>query len=285
MGRLGTGASGTTISEVTDEDVRLRTWNIWDSRGDWDLTDEEWEEMLARLEPLGLGELEEGGFWDRWVVSGKEPAPSASGGREPGHEMLRWSAEVEGLQLFAIADEEGVVEQVYGSVQPLWAPSRPHDLLLRPVSLPTPYFPAIFHFRTGPLDVALLDLATLTFHQVDGLSMRTEDLFAARPAPAPAEAARPAVDYEPLTMGEPRPLPAGDGGLLPPTPLRGRLGYAQGRRQPGRRHAGCRSPPRVLRYAARPLGCHRARRRKRERPDSGGPGVRAGSLSIDVSRE
>ena len=200
---------GTTISEVTDEDVRLRTWNIWDSRGDWDLTDEEWEEMLARLEPLGLGELEEGGFWDRWVVSGKEPAPSAPGGREPGHEMLRWSAEVEGLQLFAIADEEGVVEQVYGSVQPLWAPSRPHDLLLRPVSLPTPYFPAIFHFRTGPLDVALLDLATLTFHQVDGLSMRTEDLFAARPAPAPAEAARPAVDYEPLTMGEPRPLPAG----------------------------------------------------------------------------
>ena len=174
---------GTTISEVTDEDVRLRTWNIWDSRGDWDLTDEEWEEMLARLEPLGLGELEEGGYWDRWVVSGEEPAPAAPGGREPGHEMLRWSAEVEGLQLFAIADEEGAVEQVYGSAQPLWSPSRPHDLLLRAVSLPTPYFPAIFHFRTGPLDVALLDLATLTFHQVDGLSMRTEDLFAARPAP------------------------------------------------------------------------------------------------------
>ena len=44
---------------MTDDDVLVRTRNIWRAREHWNwLTNEEWDAMLARLAPLGLDERE-----------------------------------------------------------------------------------------------------------------------------------------------------------------------------------------------------------------------------------
>lgn len=55
-----------------------------------------------------------------------------------------------------------------------------------------------------------VDFRTGTVHTIPGIEGSANFVpYAARPAPAPAEAGRPAIEYKPLTMGEPRPLPAG----------------------------------------------------------------------------
>ncbi len=145
---------GTTIAEVTDEDVRLRTRDIWDSREHWGLNDAEWEQMLARLAPLGLGELERGEYWDRWVVSGEEEVQSVLDVWPPVLGRVDWlhRAIVPGRGVVGSAEVEGV--HVLAIVDASWQ-----------------------------FEVAVLDIETLTLHPVDGLSMRTVDFFAARPAP------------------------------------------------------------------------------------------------------
>ena len=56
----------------------------------------------------------------------------------------------------------------------------------------------------------LVDLESRTVHPIPGLDDREGFVpFAARPPPLPTETTRPAVVHEPLTMGEPRALPAG----------------------------------------------------------------------------
>ena len=56
----------------------------------------------------------------------------------------------------------------------------------------------------------LVDFSTHTIHTIPGLDARSHfiPLFT-RPAPSPNEAAQPAIEYTPLTWGEPRELPAG----------------------------------------------------------------------------
>ena len=106
--------------EVTDDDVLLRTRNVWRTREYWDdLTDEEWAGMLARLALLGLDELE--GWEERthWVVSGEEysppsePTPPTLGGvdwrrfRDQPDDGVAWAATAHDNYLLAIADTEG----------------------------------------------------------------------------------------------------------------------------------------------------------------------------------
>ena len=205
----------TRIVEVTDDDVLVETENVWDKREHWNLTDQEWADMLARLAPLGLDELEGWEYRFRWIISGEEhslqadwdvspwwftyvgwregqpvwlpgwsplsvrlfadvellPAPSLAGldwgwadVRPNG--AIAWSAEAQGDHLLAITDEDGTVQEVYGAAEPLWGHFATDGVLIRPKSLPAPR-DALIEIRGAEI----LDLATSSIHDIDGLSL------------------------------------------------------------------------------------------------------------------
>ena len=171
----------TVIGDVTDSDVLLRTWNFW-RYADRKYTDAELERMRGLLEPLGLDALEGREHWLRWVVSGDEPAPVTPEATPVGlgwvdwrrlaplpSGSIAWSAVAEGVYLLAITSAEGAVEKMFGSAEPLWDPSAAYHLSIGPVDLPSPYLPAVFESRRLE-GGALLDLATLSIHPIEGLS-------------------------------------------------------------------------------------------------------------------
>ena len=218
----------TGIIEVTDDDVLVGTSNIWRAREHWTwLTDEEWEAMLARLAPLGLDERERWVQRFRWVASGEVPDASVVG-----------SARDEGGPLLAIPDRDGSVQH-YTATDQRGGPSTVGDLLIRSRTLTGT------GFGIEATTMELVDLATASIHEVEGLSLpfgldielansqyEYYHFITARPAPA-AKTARPAVEYIPLTLGDPRELPAGAALYFADWPYEGfatdvTLGFATG---------------------------------------------------------
>ena len=76
---LGPTLPAASILAVTSDAILIEEWNHWGDRSWYDITDGEWEELLARLGPLGLDDLE--GVppeWPRlrWAAFGPEaPVP------------------------------------------------------------------------------------------------------------------------------------------------------------------------------------------------------------------
>ena len=218
----------TRIIEVTDDDVLVSTSNVWRAREHWNwLTNEEWDAMLARLAPLGLDELEGWEERTRWVAAGEaysrppEPVAPRLGDldwwrlRDQPATAVMWAATAQDNYLLAIADREGSIERVYGARDWFAGGSFITDDLL-------------IHSRTltgtsswiQATTMELVDLATASIHEVGGLSLpfgldiepansqqEYYRFIAARPAPAAP--ARAAIEFTPLTRGEPRPLPEG----------------------------------------------------------------------------
>lgn len=223
---MGPALPASYIVEVAAGDVLVWESNFWEER--WDsLSVAEWEELLARLAPLAADDLTGWSNRLRWAISGEAYSPLP----EPKSPLLgalywehadagpdgavAWTAEAQGDHLLAIADAEGVVEQVYGAAEPLGGFFATDNLLIRPLEI-------LGLGNTLLSKVEVIDLATHSIYEVEGLSLplgydpETDgqqeayySFHAARPAPAPAEAAWPAIEYTPLTMGEPRELPAG----------------------------------------------------------------------------
>ncbi len=223
---MGPALPASYIVEVAAGDVLVWESNFWAER--WDsLSDEEWEELLARLAPLAAGNLEGWSHRLRWAISGEaysplpEPKSPLLGALYWEHIVagpdgaIAWIAETQDDHLLAIADAEGMVEQVYGAAEPLGGFFATDNLLVRPLEI-------LGRGNTLLSKAEVIDLATHSIHEVDGLSLPMDhdpeadgqqevyySFHAARPAPARVEAARPAIEYTPLTMGEPRELPAG----------------------------------------------------------------------------
>lgn len=140
---------------------------------------------------------------------GEESSPPSGTGYG---RTIAWRSLAQGYYLFAIADQEGAVQRVYGSEEPLgdWqrGVSITGDLV---VWWEETYVDGL----TTLAGAQMVDLATATIHKVAGLSLPLgfdpegdpeQDEFyygltAARPAPS--------IAYTPLTLGEPRELPAG----------------------------------------------------------------------------
>ena len=170
----------TRIIEVTDDDVLVSTSNVWRAREHWTwLTDEEWEAMLARLAPLGLAdELEGWAERTRWVAAGeaysRPPAPVAPRLGDLNWWRLRdqpatavmWAATAQDNYLLVIADREGSIERVYGARD--WFAGGSFitdDLLIRSRTLTgTPFW-------IEATTMELVDLATASIHEVEGLSL------------------------------------------------------------------------------------------------------------------
>ena len=157
-----------------------------------ELSDEAWEAVLARLGGLGLLDNPEG--WEkrsRWIVSGKEPPP----GSEPRPPMLgglawmrvgampdgaiMWAAEAREEHLLAITDERGSVRRVYGAEEWRWGPDPIGDprripaaatdhLLVRPSWTSRPLASGQQRIEAT---AELIDLATATIREVDGLTL------------------------------------------------------------------------------------------------------------------
>ena len=144
----------TRIIEVTDDDVLVCTRNIWDTRWDW-LTDDEWDEMLARLVPLGLDERE--GHWRyryQWVASGEHVDPPA----------VR-TARDDKRRLLAIEERDGSVGK-YISTYQLEGPFADDDLLIRPTY--------VYHYNSHLAYIAtadIVDLTTSSVHEVEGFAL------------------------------------------------------------------------------------------------------------------
>ena len=217
----------TSIIEVTDDDVLVRTRNIWRAREHWNwLTNEEWDAMLARLAPLGLDERE--GWVQRFrsVASGEtypqlpQPTPPAVGrvdwrhiGERPDG-AVSWASYWEYRHLLAIADPDGSPRSVYGAEEWLGGSFITNDLLIQSRTLiGTPFW-------IEATTMELVDLATASIHEVEGLSLpfgldiesadsQHEYYRFITARPAPAAPARAAIEFTPLTRGEPRPLPEG----------------------------------------------------------------------------
>ncbi|MCY4615453.1 MAG: hypothetical protein OXC71_03555 [Chloroflexi bacterium] len=217
----------TRIVEVIDDDVLLVTRNIWQTRPSWaGLTDEFWEATLVRLAPLGLDELAGHEELFRWSASGEaypqppEPTPPTVGrvdwrhiGERPDGASV-WTARYEHDHVLAIADRQGTPLGVYGATTWLGGSFVTDDLLISLGKL----FGTPAQIQAS---MELIDLATATIHEVDGLPLpfgpdpndsepRGEfyRFITARPALAPATA-RATIEFVPLTLGEPRELPNG----------------------------------------------------------------------------
>ncbi|MDE2933423.1 MAG: hypothetical protein OXS47_06080 [Chloroflexota bacterium] len=232
---------GAWILEVTETDVLVQEWNLWGRRETLgSLTDSEWEEMWARLSHLVPGGREGWESRTRWIVSGEAdvpptaPSPPALGNvswrpaDRCSNGALPWTAEAQGDRLLALVDEEGAVRRVYGTSEPLWA-SAPGGTTIRETpscAVREVLVQEIRSYGAGmqyTAGVALFDLESGSVHEVEGLSLpegfdpeadgSQEEYYhfwTARPAPVIESTMRdPAIEYMPLTMGEPRPLPAG----------------------------------------------------------------------------
>ena len=122
---------------------------------------------------------------------GEESSPPSGTGSA---RTIAWRSLAQGYDLFAIADEEGAIQRVYGSEEPLvdWqrGVSITGDLVVWWVET---YFDGLTYLAGAQM----IDLATATIHEVAGLSLplgfdpeadREQDefyylLMAARPAP------------------------------------------------------------------------------------------------------
>ena len=241
----------TEILEVTDDDVLVRTRNIWHPREDWgEVSDEAWESMLARLAALGLDELEGWEEQTRWVASGEtysppsEPAPPTLGGvdwrrfRDQPEGAVAWAGSAQDKHLLAIANEAGSVDRVYGAEDWLWGSFIASDAFVRPV------LPPIDGEWVRIATLELVDLASASIHEVKGLALplgfdpkagesQQEFYHFITARPAPTAAAQAALEYTPLTLGDPRELPVGVGLYFADWPYEGfatdvTLGFATG---------------------------------------------------------
>ena len=301
---LGPVLPGSVIVDMRDGDVLVEEQNYWSERHRrWsELSDEAWEAVLARLGGLGLLDNPEG--WEkrsRWIVSGKEPPP----GSEPRPPMLgglawmrvgampdgaiMWAAEAREEHLLAITDERGGVRRVYGAEEWRWGPDPIGDpsripaaatdhLLVRPSWTSRPLASGQQRIEAT---AELIDLATATIREVDGLTLpgavgpspdpaRTEyyHFWAARPAPAATATTTPTATPAPTAPRRLRPnrrqrqcrSPTPSGSLhLDQCRRRSRLLADRGRRGCllGRQQARAgRGPPGPLRRDQRRLGPH-----------------------------
>ena len=219
----------TRIVRVTDDDVLLRTANIWGNRNSemWaGLPDRAWDDMLARLAPLGLDARTGWNQRSYWAASREAHVPPPEPARPKGpvdwwrvgarpDGAIVWGGATRGEYLLAIADADGMVRQAH------WSSGRPggsfiaDDLLIRPVS------PSVSGDGAGRMAAEIVDLTELSIHPVRDLALpfaldgkagsegsESYRFITARPAPQ-ATTTRPAVEYRPLALGEPLPLPAG----------------------------------------------------------------------------
>ena len=205
----------TRIAEVTDDDVLVWTYNIWQTREDWDqLTDEEWEQMLERLATLGLDEREGWRYRLRWVRSGEGYSPLP----EPMHPQ-HWNGELGALRhppgrcrcvvaeaaggyRIALVDADGSVRGAYASADDLEGRLFiVENVLVRPTSVVR-----LGNFRHDLATLEIIDLTSATLHEVEGLALppgldpeaggsqhEYYYLITARPAPD-----RPRGEHRPL---------------------------------------------------------------------------------------
>ena len=205
----------TRIAEVTDDDVLVWTYNIWQTREDWgELTDEEWEQMLERLATLGLDEREGWRYRLRWVRSGEaysplpEPMPPSVGAVNWNRTDMRldgvvaWAAGTRGGYVIALANADGSVRRAYASTDDLEGRLFiVENVLVRPTSVVR-----LGNFRHDLATLEIIDLTSATLHEVEGLALppgldpeaggsqhEYYYLITARPAPA-----GPPVEQRPL---------------------------------------------------------------------------------------
>ena len=127
----------TRIVEVTDDDVLVETENVWDKREHWNLTDREWADMLARLTPLGLDELEGWEYRFRWIISGKSTRCRLTGmyprGGSPtwvgGRVSLWWLPGWSPLSVRLFADVELLPAPSLAGLDWGWADVRPNGAI------------------------------------------------------------------------------------------------------------------------------------------------------------
>lgn len=142
----------TWIIGVTDDDVLVRTRNIWGARWEW-LTDDEWEQMLAELVPLGLDDRTGWSYRHHWVASGERVVAP----------VLRNGDARDGPPL-AIEEDDGSVRHV--AREQLEGPFRENDLFIRPS--------VVYHHNSHLAQIAtadLVDLTTRSIHEVAGLAL------------------------------------------------------------------------------------------------------------------
>ena len=184
---LGQVLPGSLVGAVTEADVVVVEWNLWESREWWNVSDEEWSEMLERLAPLGLDEVEGWESRNRWAVSGEaytqaEPTrPRLArvfwrrGGTRPDGSVAwtswkqgDYTSWVHGYHLLVIADKEGAVQERYRGVESLekWrsATFATNDLLLRPTELGS-------EMGDRVANAEVIDLAASTLYAIEGLSL------------------------------------------------------------------------------------------------------------------
>ena len=164
------------ILEVTDDDVLVRSWNLWRTRTDWPwITDGDWDAMLARLAPVGLSDVEGRDERRYWVDSGEvhgsltEPTPPAVGHITWYHhydqptDAVAWTGAWDGAHLLVFTDESGTIERVYAAQDRIGGAFVANDTLARSVRS--------YDMGVDRTTLELIDLTTLTIHDVAGLSL------------------------------------------------------------------------------------------------------------------
>lgn len=202
----GVALPASFILGVTADDVLVWELNEWYDRNQWSqwsrLDDEEWAELLAPLAPLGVTPSTSWRWRLRWLGSGEEfttedddsprypyrgwkdglpdlaPPPALGGLRWYGVDVrpdgaVAWDDWDGETSLLAVVDAEGAVQGVYGlpsSGQRMSFLSE--NLILRGVDRP----PLDEAFEEPPAtEVELIDLATLSVHPVEGLSLPMDE--------------------------------------------------------------------------------------------------------------
>lgn len=164
------------ILEVTDDDVLVRSRNLWRTRTDWPwITDGDWDAMLARLAPVGLSDVEGRDERRYWVDSGEvngsptEPTPPAVGHITWYHhydqptDAVAWTGAWDGAHLLVFTDESGTIERVYAAQDRIGGAFVANDTLARSVRS--------YDMGVDRTTLELIDLTTLTIHDVAGLSL------------------------------------------------------------------------------------------------------------------
>lgn len=188
------------IEEVTVDDVLVREWNVR-SKIEWDRLGRLGEEWTARLASLGVTPSTSWKYRLRWLGSGEEftgegesiayrgwkgglpdlMSPPALGGLEwhvgDAHPdgTVAWRGWDGETSLLAVVDAEGAVQDVYGlpSGGQRSMSFLSENLILRGVDRPSP---EDGDFDEPPAtEVELLDLATLSVHPVEGLSLPMDE--------------------------------------------------------------------------------------------------------------
>ena len=200
---LGPVLPAARIIAMTSSAVLIAEWNYWHERSWYDVTDEEWEELLARLGPLGLDDLEDvpasGPPRLRWAIIGPEaPAPEVdwaplsyrqwmqlrpnwagspgfwgfawwSYGSPPDGGRV-WTGFGSDRKLLATADEQGTLRDVY-DVTGLYAESANGiPFVVSDTLLVYDRVTCVGGYGQNS-EVRLVDLATGSIHPVEGLSL------------------------------------------------------------------------------------------------------------------